>query len=364
MEQQMQMPMGAEDMGRATDTVLGHLSLGEVVIPRAFLDDPQVLQMLQAIFQAGGADMAEYTVGDPANKINPETGYPEFFKLKKIFRKIAPIAALALPALAPTLGASLGGAILGSGAAGASTLGNALIGGGLGALSGGGLKGAALGAAGGAIGANLGSLPGSPLSGGIGPTQGEGILGSLGRSTGLSSGNLPSLSNLVGSSGGGSTFGVNNIASALGGFGQDQSLKRQEDILRQANQQQQTNLESLRNIDVTQEPGYQFAVKQGREGLNAALGAQGNLFSGRALQAASDLNQDIATRYYNDAYQREATRLGAGNQLIGNMGEIRANTLGARANNLSQTLSQALGGGKQYSQDDIINLLMANRYAG
>lgn len=368
MEQNMPM---AEDMGRATDTVLGHLSLGEVVIPRAFLDDPQVMQMLQAIFQAGGADMAEYTVGDPANKINPETGYPEFFKIKRLFRALAPAA---LAAFAPGIGTAIGGSLLGAGAAGSATLGNALLGAGIGAATGGGLKGAALGALSGGIGANLGSLPGGELMGPTtsgaplsGTSAGSGILGSVGRTLGVNSGS--GIGNVLsgitgGTGGGGSTFGVNNIASALGGIGQDASLKKQEDILRQANQQQMGNLEQLRNIDVTKEPGYQFAVRQGNEALNTTLGAQGNLFSGRALQAAADLNQDIATRYYNDAYQREAQRLGAGNQLIGNLGEIRANTLGARSNNLSQSLSQALGGNRQYSQDDIINMLMANRMAG
>ena len=80
----MQGMEGGENMheiaeaGRGTDTVMGHLSLGEVVIPRAFLDDPQVLQAIQAIFSAAGADLAEFTVGGKANKINPETGCPEF----------------------------------------------------------------------------------------------------------------------------------------------------------------------------------------------------------------------------------------------------------------------------------------------
>lgn len=357
----MQQNMNAEQMGRATDTVLGHLSLGEVVIPRVMLDDPQIMQMLQAAFQAYGENMAEFTVGDPANKINPETGHPEFFK--KFFRRIAPIAAFALPALLPGIGTALGTALGATAGAGASTLGNALIGGGLGALSGGGLKGALTGAAGGAIGANLGSLPGSTLSGSVGPTQGSGILGAVGNATGISSGsNLGSaLSGLTGSSGGGSTFGVNNITSALGGFAQDDALKRQRDMLLNANQQQQANLEGLRNIDVTQEPGYQFAVREGNQALNSTLGAQGNLFSGRALRAASDLNQDLATRFYNDAYQREAQRIGAGNQLIGNAGEIRSNTLGARSNNMSSTIANALGGSRQYSQDDIINMLMSGR---
>jgi len=50
------------EAGRGTDTVMGHLSLGEVVIPRAFLDDPEVLQYIKGIFESNGADLAEFTV--------------------------------------------------------------------------------------------------------------------------------------------------------------------------------------------------------------------------------------------------------------------------------------------------------------
>lgn len=362
------------EAGRGTDTLVAHLSLGEVVIPRALLDDPTVLGALKQIFAAAELDMNEFTVGHEANKINPETGYPEFFKLKKLFKKVAPIAALALPFVAPGIGTALGTALGATAGSGATTLGNALIGGGLGAASGGGLKGAALGAATAGIGSNLGdivgTLPGTNnlpwLPAGMQPasaTSGSGLLGTLGNATGLNASNTPSLGGLLGGAGtgggGGSTFSGGNLISALGGgLGQETALKKQEDVLARANQQQQANLDQLGNIDVTQDPGYQFAVKQGRDALNTTLGSQGNLFSGRALQAASDLNQDLATRYYNDAYQRQAQRLGASNQLIGNLGEIKANTLGSRANNLSQTLSQALN-----PQDNLLNMLLANRLA-
>ena len=126
MEQEILAP---EDAGRGTDTVMAHLSLGEVVIPRSFLDDPQVLEMLQALFAQNQADLAEFTVGDPANKINPETGYPEFFfkKAFKFLAKAAPIAAAFIPGLQPLAAAGIGAA------------------GGL--ASGGGLKSALLGAA-------------------------------------------------------------------------------------------------------------------------------------------------------------------------------------------------------------------------
>lgn len=120
-----------EELGRGTDTVMGHLSLGEVIIPRAFLDDPQVMQFLKDIYKAAGTDIAEFTVGDKANKINPETGHPEFFGfkgLKKIFKFAAPIA---LSVAAPGLGTALGTA-LGAGATFAPIVGGAALGAGVG----------------------------------------------------------------------------------------------------------------------------------------------------------------------------------------------------------------------------------------
>ena len=73
---------------------------------------------------------AEY--GEPT--INPETGMPEFFlgKLGRILKKVAPIAVSFIPGVGPVAGAALGA--------------------GMGALSGGGLKGALIGGATGAIG--------------------------------------------------------------------------------------------------------------------------------------------------------------------------------------------------------------------
>jgi len=352
-----QMMMAPEDAGRGTDTVLAHLSLGEVVIPRAFLDDPEVMQMLQLLFQEAGANIAEFTVGDPANKINPETGYPEFgfFKsIKKIFKKIAPFAGLALsfvPGL-QGIGAALGSSILGAGAAGASTLGNALIGGGLGALGGGG-KGALLGALGGGLGANIGSLPGSVLENSVGPTQGSGLLGALGKSTGLSSGN--GLSGLLGgSSGGGSSFGsLGSLANVVGGLSQDEALKKQQKQLLGANQQQLANLESFDPSGITSDPGYQFNLQQGQQGLNRSLGAQGNLFSGAALKAASEYNQNYADNAFKDYYNRWAQKTGAQNAIYGSGGQIKADTTGGRANSLSQSLSNAFGSPVgQYGQTD------------
>lgn len=175
-----------EDQGRGGDTLLAHMSLGEVVIPRSFLDDPQIAEAIKGIFEAAGTDMREFTVGDPANKINPETGYPEFglFKsIKKIFKAVAPVVLPILGSIvAPGIGTFLG---LGDTALGA--IGGALGGAAGSAISGGNvLQGTALGAAGGfAANGGLSNVLGTAahtLPAGVsGPvTQGSGILGSLG----------------------------------------------------------------------------------------------------------------------------------------------------------------------------------------
>lgn len=162
----MDMVQPKDDMaeaGRGTDTQLAHLSLGEIVIPRAFLDDPQVMQALQQIFEAGGADINEFTVGHAANKINPETGYPEFFfkKFKRFLGAALPIAASFIPGIGPFAAAGLGAA------------GGLLGGGGLkSALLGGLTSGVGAGLAGGSTGALKGTLLGrleNSISGALSP---------------------------------------------------------------------------------------------------------------------------------------------------------------------------------------------------
>jgi len=201
-----------------------------------------------------------------------------------------------------------------------------------------------LGALGGGIGANIGSLPGNNLPwlpAGMQPagaTSGSGILGAVGNATGLTTSNLGGL----GSLGGGSSFGgLNTLASALGGFQQDKSLKKQQEQLLAAQQQQLGNLNNLNPTDVQNDPGYQFAQQQGEEALNRSLGAQGSLFSGQALKAASDFNTGLASKFYGDAYNRQAGLVGAQNDIYGNTGNIRAGATGARSNNISQSLANA-----------------------
>jgi len=292
-----------EDAGRGGDSVLAHLSLGEVVIPRVFMEDEETASQIKAIFDAYEVNIREFTVGDAANKINPETGYPEFFfkKLKKLFKKIAPIASIALPFLFPGVGAGLGAA-LGLGGKAAGIVGSGLVGAGLGAASGGGLKSALLGgvtgglsggglkAIGGALsGGGLGNVAGTALdkvsgvAGLQGPTQGSGVLGALTKSSGLSGGGLGNLSSLGSSS---------NLSSVLGGVNSYQTQDDIEEALMKAqgraeeafspysqagvgatNQLSSRLTQGFNPGDLTQDPGYQFRLQEGQKALQSSLAA-------------------------------------------------------------------------------------------
>lgn len=67
------------ERGRKTDDEVGHLTSGEVIIPRNLVADPEVIAVLEEIFQQRGMDLERYMVGSPENSINPATGAREFF---------------------------------------------------------------------------------------------------------------------------------------------------------------------------------------------------------------------------------------------------------------------------------------------
>ena len=73
----------AEEAGRGGDSVLAHLTPGEVIIPgEVAMEISDIL-----IEFLGEEGLASHTVGDPSNSINPETGYPEFSWVSSWTRK-------------------------------------------------------------------------------------------------------------------------------------------------------------------------------------------------------------------------------------------------------------------------------------
>jgi hypothetical protein len=304
--------------------------------------------------------------------------------VRRIVSKVAPIA---LPIIAPGIGTALGAGLGLTGAA-ASTVGGGLLGAGLGAVGGGGLKGALLGGATGGLaggltsGANIpgfGSFGGSLGAGGMGPpTPGTGLLGSVSNATSGIGSALRNAVGLTGSGSGGGLGGLGNIASGINAYMTQDDMEeelmkaqgRARDVVNPflqtgtgANQQLSDRLTSGFNPgDLTQDPGYQFRLREGQSALERSLAARGLGQSGAALKAAQEFGQGLADQTYNDAYSRwlqqnsqlsglggqGLSAAGAVGDIYGNMGNIGANATLAKNNVVTGTLASALrGGGSQ-----------------
>ena len=150
--------------GRGGDSVLAHLTPGEVVLPAEMFDDPQFEATVESRFNELDLDPERYVVGMGIASLNANTGLEEFFLkkvgkfFKKVVKKVAPYAGIIA---APFTGGATA----------------ALIGGVGGLASGKGLKGALAGAAGG--------FGASKLLSGIGSLAGA---AGTGASTGASTG--------------------------------------------------------------------------------------------------------------------------------------------------------------------------------
>jgi len=133
--------------GRFGDDRIVHVESGEIVVPRALIE--QSPELKESIFshlrEQGVEDPERYVVGSSANSLNPETGLPEFFlskiakKVGKVLKKAAPIVlpiALSMTPLGPIYGAALGSGIgtLMQGGDLEDALKNAVIAGGTGAV--------------------------------------------------------------------------------------------------------------------------------------------------------------------------------------------------------------------------------------
>tara|TARA_R100000654_G_scaffold21678_2_gene43663 strand:- start:6918 stop:8570 length:1653 start_codon:yes stop_codon:yes gene_type:complete len=140
--------------GRFGDDRIVHVESGEIVVPRALIE--QSPELKESIFshlrEQGVEDPERYVVGSSANSLNPETGLPEFFLSKivkgvkkaigsvgKVLKKVAPVVlpiALSMTPLGPVYGAAVGSGIgtLMQGGNAEDALKNAVIAGGTGAL--------------------------------------------------------------------------------------------------------------------------------------------------------------------------------------------------------------------------------------
>ena len=118
----LDMEMGQPDLekilankGRYGDQVLGHLAPGEVVIPKKIAGDPEFRKKLEDIYGRYDINIDQFTVGNPANSINPNTGIMEYGFLSDLWgdiKKNAPtIGHIVGFAFGGPIGATIGGAV-------------------------------------------------------------------------------------------------------------------------------------------------------------------------------------------------------------------------------------------------------------
>jgi hypothetical protein len=75
--------------GRYGDDTVAHVETGELIVPRALIDQSPALKesIFEHLREMGVEDPERYVVGSGENSLNPETGMPEFF-LKKVFKGV------------------------------------------------------------------------------------------------------------------------------------------------------------------------------------------------------------------------------------------------------------------------------------
>jgi len=98
--------------------------------------------------------------------------------------------------------------------------------------------------------------------------------------------------------------------------------------------------------DFQADPGYQFRLQQGNQGLNRSQAARGMLNSGAALKAAMKFGQGLASDEYQNAYNRWAQQNSdIYNRLAGlaNTGQQTSNQLAQLSGNYASQYGQNIG---------------------
>lgn len=117
-------------MGRGGDSMVGHLTHGDVVIPRnVILDNPEFLTKFKKAMQDIGEDYRGHIAGSGYERINPETGAAEFWSLggalSSVVKGVGHALSSGVKAVTPIMSNPLG--IFGS-LAGGNSLSNILSG--------------------------------------------------------------------------------------------------------------------------------------------------------------------------------------------------------------------------------------------
>jgi hypothetical protein len=95
------------------------------------------------------------------------------------------------------------------------------------------------------------------------------------------------------------------------------------------------------------DPGYQFRLKEGMQGLERSAAARGGLLSGSTLKGIQRYGQDMASQEYQNAFNRyQAERTGTLNpfQAMAGQGQSTANTLSNMGMNYANQAGEAYMG--------------------
>lgn len=142
-----------------------------------------------------------------------------------------------------------------------------------------------------------------------------------------------------------------------------QSFESQQNMANPYNQAGLSALSSLASGDfannLSQDPGYQFRLEQGRKALEGSAAARGNLNSGATLKSLERYGQDYASNEYQNAYNRDYQRL---SQIAG-MGYGANNNLMSAAGNYGTNLASLLTGYGNAVSGNITGLGNANAAA-
>jgi len=135
-----------------------------------------------------------------------------------------------------------------------------------------------------------------------------------------------------------------------------------------ANQQLSTDLQNgtlggtFNPSDLTQDPGYQFNLKQGQQALDRKNAASGDFFSGAALKDAQTFGQGLADNTYNQAYQRWLQGQNNTYNMLSGTSRAGQQAAGAQAGLTTDLGTAKAAAGLKTS--DIINQSLASLLAG
>lgn len=111
---QAQGPQQLAQKGRFGDTLVAHLTPGEIEVPPQ-VQTPRVLADLRKAFTKAGVNPQQFTAGSPQSSVNPQTGMPEYNFLSALLPTLlGGAAAFLAPEALPFLGAAaapVGGAV-------------------------------------------------------------------------------------------------------------------------------------------------------------------------------------------------------------------------------------------------------------